>query len=70
MPRFRLINVDGDDLGPFQAAAPNWAAADRIHRGGYHRDLVVVQLVPAEDGDDADGYLVVEPVTPPRPERA
>lgn len=58
MPSYRLISVDGDDLGPFRASAPNWRAGDRIHRG--EGDLVVVRLVSAEPGDTVDGYLVVE----------
>lgn len=58
MPRFRLLSIDGDDLGLFRAAVPNWGEGDRIHRGGGD-DLVVVRLVAAEDGDEVDGYLVV-----------
>jgi hypothetical protein len=60
MPSYRLIAVDGEDLGPFRAAVPDWTEGDRIFRGGAG-DLVVVRLVTAEDGDDVDGYLVVEP---------
>jgi hypothetical protein len=55
-----LISVDGDDLGPFRASVRDWNEGDRIHRG-RGGDLVVVRLVPAEDGDEVDGYLVVEP---------
>ncbi len=58
MPSYRLISEDGDDLGPFRAAVPDWTEGDRIHRGAA-ADLVVVRLVSAEDGDDVDGYLVV-----------
>jgi hypothetical protein len=61
MPSYRLISVDGDDLGPFRAAVPDWNAGDRIHRG-RGGDLVVVRLVAAEPDDEVDGYLVVEPV--------
>lgn len=60
MPSYRLISVDGDDLGSFRATIPNWSAGDRIHRG-RNGDLLVVRLVSAEPGDDVDGYLVVEP---------
>ena len=59
MPSYRLITVNGDDLGSFRAGVPNWAEGDRIHRGG-RGDLIVVRLVAAEDGDEVDGYLVVE----------
>jgi hypothetical protein len=58
--RFRLLSVEGDDLGPFRAAAPDWNQSDRIHRG-RDANLVVVRLVEAEPGDDVYGYLVVEP---------
>ena len=59
MPSYRLINVDGEDLGAFRATVPNWTEGDRIHRGNAP-ELVVVRLVTAEQGDDVDGYLVVE----------
>ena len=62
MPTYRLISVDGEDLGPFRAAVPDWTEGDLIHRGA-DADLVVVRLVPAEDVDDVDGYLVVRPAT-------
>jgi hypothetical protein len=54
------MSIDGEDLGPFRAAVPDWRAGDRIHRGPAG-DLVVVRLVTAEPGDQVDGYLVVEP---------
>jgi hypothetical protein len=56
MPRYRLFSVDGNDLGPFRAAVPDWGVGDRIRRGGSE-DLVVVRLVEAEDGDDAAGEV-------------
>ena len=55
------MSTDGDDLGPFHAAVPDWCEGDRIHRGG-EQDLTVVRLVPADDGDEVDGYLVVQPL--------
>jgi hypothetical protein len=60
VPSYRLISVEGDDLGSFRAAAPVWSAGDRIHRGNGG-DLIVVRLVVAEPDDEVDGYLVVEP---------
>ena len=59
MPAYRLISVEGDDLGSLRASAPAWRAGDRIHRGSGG-DLVVVRYVDAEPGDDVNGYLVVE----------
>jgi hypothetical protein len=64
VPSYRLITAEGDDLGPFRTAKPDWREGDRIQRGSGG-DLVVVRLVQAEPGDDVDGYLVVAaaPVT-------
>jgi len=59
LPSYRLITPEGDDLGPFRAATSVWREGDRIHRGSGG-DLLVVRLVPAEQGDEVDGYLVVE----------
>ena len=61
MPSYRLISVEGDDLGPLRATGAEWNAGDRIHRGVG--DLLVVRLVAAEPDDEVDGYLVVEPAT-------
>jgi hypothetical protein len=60
VPRYRLIDEQGEDLGPFLTAAPTWAAGDKIYRG-RGGNLVVLGLTPALDGDDVDGYLVVKP---------
>ena len=60
MPRYRLIDEEGEDLGPFQAATPTWAAGDRIPRGPGD-SLIVVHVTEALDGDEVDGYLVVKP---------
>jgi hypothetical protein len=59
VPSYRLITPEGDDLGSFRAATSEWHEGDRIHRGSGG-DLLVVRLVPAEPGDEVDGYLVVE----------
>lgn len=63
VPRYRLIDEQGDDLGPFLTAAPTWTAGDTIYRG--RSSLVVVSLRPALDGDDIDGYLVVKAAESP-----
>lgn len=59
--RFRLINEDGGDLGPFVTGEPNWSTGHRIHRGPGD-NLEVLRIVPAEDGDDVSGYLVLAAV--------
>jgi hypothetical protein len=59
VPRYRLIDEEGEDLGLFQAATPNGAPGDRIPRGPGN-SLFVVNVTEAFDGDDVDGYLVVK----------
>jgi hypothetical protein len=59
VPRYRLIDDEGHDLGAFHTAAPTWVPGDKIHRGP-DASFVVVNLTPALDGDDVDGYLVVK----------
>ena len=61
MQRFRLVDGDGNDLGPFVANVAWWNPGDRIHRGS-EGDLLVVRMVEADADDNVDGYLVVEPV--------
>lgn len=61
MPRYRLLDQQGNDLGPFRAATPRWAPGDTIPRGEPGTSLVVLNVTPALDGDDVDGYLVVKP---------
>ena len=63
MPRYRLIDDQGKDFGPFQTAAANWVPGDRIHRGPGAA-FVVLTITQALDGDDVDGYLVVKPADP------
>jgi hypothetical protein len=58
VPRYRLIDEDGEDLGPFQAVATTSAPGDGIPRGPGN-SLVVVNVTEALEGDDVDGYLVV-----------
>jgi hypothetical protein len=59
--KFRLFDVSGGDLGTFATSEPNWSPGHRIHRGPGD-SLEVVRTVPAEEGDDVNGYLVVAAV--------
>lgn len=59
--RFRLMNEDGADLGPFATSEPNWSPGHRIQRGPGDA-LEVLRVVAAEEGDDVSGYLVVAAV--------
>lgn len=60
MFRFRLLDEDGNDLGPFATSEPNWRPGHRIQRGAGAA-LEVVRLVDAAEGDDVAGYLIVRP---------
>jgi hypothetical protein len=60
MQRFRLVDADGNDLGPFVATTADWKPGDRIYRSS-EGDLVVLRMVEADGSDNVDGYLVVEP---------
>ena len=57
--RYRLLNSDGDDLGPFVASHTKWTAGGVIPMG--ERYLKVKAVVAAELEDSIEGYLVVEP---------
>ena len=61
MFRFRLVDVDGNDLGPFVSSEPG------RHPGGHvpldaGDILEVVRLVDVDESDDVAGYLIVKPI--------
>jgi hypothetical protein len=59
--RYRLLNTEGDDLGPFVSSHNNWHAGDTLPRNA--RDcLQVTAVVEPEDGATFAAYLVVEAV--------
>ncbi len=57
MPRYRLIDVNGKDLGTLQAATRSWSPGEEIRRGST--SFVVVNVTEAFEVDDVDAYLVV-----------
>lgn len=58
--RYRLIDRDGLDLGPFVASHPDWQPGGIIPRpDGYLR---VVAVVEPETDEVFRAYLVVEPL--------
>lgn len=59
LPTYRLLTETGDNLGPFRTGTTEWEAGDKIFRG--FDTLEVVNVTPAEPGDDFDGYLIVSP---------
>jgi hypothetical protein len=58
--RFRLLDGEGNDLGPLVSQEPHWSVGQRVHRGSGD-EWVVTAVVPSEDAMDFVAYLVVEP---------
>ena len=60
VPRYQLIDENGDDLGPLRAVTRSWAPGDVFARG---QDVawVVVNVTVALADDAVDAYLVVRP---------
>jgi hypothetical protein len=59
--RYRLIDVEGNDLGPFVTSESNWTPGNTIPRGSGDV-LRVTAVVAPEYGQDFSAYLVVEPI--------
>jgi len=60
VPRYQLINEDGDDLGRFQGVTRAWSPGDVLQRGPG-KTWRVVSVTEGLEGDDVEGYLVVKP---------
>ena len=60
--RYRLIDAEGADLGPFVSKSSDWKPGDRIgrSRGG---DMLITAVVEPEEGAGFLAYLVVVPLT-------
>jgi hypothetical protein len=56
--RYRLIDADGTDLGPFVSKSQDWKSGDRIGRSKGEDMLVTAVIEPEEDGGFL-AYLVV-----------
>jgi hypothetical protein len=56
--RYRLIDADGTDLGPFVSKTQNWKPGDRIGRskGG---DMLITAVIEPEGDAGFQAYLVV-----------
>jgi hypothetical protein len=61
--RFRLLDVEGNDLGPLVSQEAHWSVGQRVHRGSGD-EWVVTAVVPSEDAMDCVAYLVVEAAPP------
>jgi hypothetical protein len=57
--RYRILNTDGDDLGPFVSGDMSWAPGETLALGssGIFRITAVIE---PEHGADFAAYLVVE----------
>ena len=59
---FRLFSPDGDDLGTFQTAVPNWHPGEEFVTGDG-RQFRIVAIVPTMGGESRiHGLWEVEPV--------
>jgi len=59
--RYRLIDAEANDLGPFVSSEPDWKPGDTIPRSDGDV-LRVTAVVDPEPGQDFRAYLVVEAV--------
>jgi hypothetical protein len=57
--RYRLIDAQGTDLGPFVSNDPEWQPGSTIARGADDV-LRVIAVVESEDDREFRAYLVVE----------
>ena len=57
--RYRLLNPDGDDLGPFVSSTDKWAVGEKLPSRGWSV-LRITAVVEPEDGATFKAYLVVE----------
>jgi hypothetical protein len=56
--RYRLIDADGNDLGPFVSKVEDWKPGDRIGRSKAE-DMLITAVVEAEPDAGFKAYLVV-----------
>lgn len=59
--RYRLIDVEGNDLGPFVSSESNWTPGNTIPQASGEVRRVTAVVAP-EYGQNFSAYLVVEPV--------
>jgi hypothetical protein len=60
--RYRLIDAEGTDLGPFVSKSSDWTPGDRIGRS-RGEDMLITAVVEPEEGAGFSAYLVVVPLT-------
>jgi hypothetical protein len=57
--RFRLLDEQGNDLGPLATKRGTWQQGEQLSRW-HGDDLEVVRVVPTESHEPIDGFLVVK----------
>lgn len=69
--RFRLLDLAGNDLGPFLSPEPDWQPGQLLPEGTGGPCLITA-VVKAEAGSNFAAYLVVEtePPAPPDGQRS
>jgi len=59
--RFRLIDAEGTDIGPFVSKRQNWKPGEHIGRS-KDEDVLITAVIEPEDEADFHAYLVVSPL--------
>jgi hypothetical protein len=59
--RYRLIDAEGTDLGPFISKRQAWKPGERIGRS-KGEDMLITAVVEPEEDADFQAYLVVSPL--------
>ena len=57
--RYRLIDAEGTDLGPFVSKRLDWKPGERIGRS--KEDMLVTAVIEPEEHAGFQAYLVVSP---------
>lgn len=56
--RYRLIDQDGNDLGPLATRRNDWQPGETVSRW-HGEELEILNVVDAPVGDTVAGYIVV-----------
>jgi hypothetical protein len=59
--RYRLVDAEGTDLGPFVSKGQGWKPGERIGRS-KGEDMLITAVVKPEHGAGFQAYLVVVPL--------
>jgi hypothetical protein len=58
--RYRLVDADGNDVGPFVSKRKDWKPGERIGRS-RGEDMRITAVIRPEDDVGFEAYLVVVP---------